>query len=203
MTRHRAGKRDIRERRRSSPALRAAAATLLLVGCGSPGGAPPTGGGGVGALESAVQGEVTSEGLATQVDSIVQYDRLSGSPGEFAAIDHIVAVLSADGVPVTVDTFMAYISDPVSARVELVGTGFSPQAITVAASGSTSDLQGQLVDLGSADDLPAFLTSTGESLVLEGRGPATASNPPPYPDLRGRIALVTARARSSSTRRSG
>jgi len=142
MTRHREGTKDIREHRRFSPAAgvagAATAATLLLVGCGSPG----TAGGGAGALESAVRGEITPGGLATQVDSIVQYDRLSGSPGEFAAIDHVVATLSADGVPLTVDTFMAYISDPVSARVEVVGTGFAPQAITVAASGSTSNLQG-------------------------------------------------------------
>jgi len=200
MTKHCEGTKHIRRRRHpssagSSPAVRATgaatAAAMLFLGCGSPGGVPGGGGGGSGALESAVRGEITPEGLAGQVDSIVQYNRLSGSPGEFAAIDHIVATLSADGVPVTVDTLMAYISDPVSARVELVGTGFAPPAITVAGSGSTSNLQGPVVDLGSADDLPDFLTSTGESLVLDGRGPATGSNPPPYPDLRGRIALVT------------
>ncbi len=172
-------------------AAAAMAAGLLLPGCGAPGGTPSTAAGGGGALASAVQQEVTAEGLATQVDSIVQYDRLSGSPGEFAAIDYIVATLSSDGVPVTVDTFTAYISDPVSARVEVVGTGFSPQAITVAGSGSTTGLEGQVVDLGSADDLPEFLTSTGENLVLDGNGPAMTTDAPAYPDLRGRIALVT------------
>ncbi len=171
-----------------------AMALLLIVGCG--GGSTGTsrtaaGAGEAGQLATAVRAEVTAEALGVQVDSIDQYDRLSGGPGENAAIDHIVAVLQHDGVPVSVDSFTAFISDPVSASVEVVGSGFSPHAITIAGSGSIQGLDAPVVDLGEASDLPDFLTSTGERLVLVGRGPSGSGDAPQYPDLRGKIALVT------------
>ncbi len=166
-----------------------ALAALLLGGCADARGTP--GGGSASALAAAVREEVTAEGLGVQVDAIDQYDRLSGSEGEFAAIDHIVSVLEGDGVPVTVDTFMAFISDPVAARVEVIGTGFAPEAITIAGSGSVSRLEGAVVDLGSADDLPELMTAAGERLVLVGDGRLATPGQAARPDLRGKIALVT------------
>ena len=165
------------------------AAAMLAAACGpTPSEAP---GDPVAALTAAVQADITPEGLSEQVDSIVQYERLSGSPGENAAIDHIVRELEREGVAVTVDTFMAWVSDPISARVQVVGTDFAPEAITVSGSASVEGLEEMVVDLGSAEDLPPFLALTGEDLVLAEEGPAGSSARTDRPDVRGRIALVT------------
>jgi len=91
---------------------------------------------------------------------------------------------------VEVDTFLAYISDPISASVEVPGTGFAPEAITVSGSGTVRNLEGPLVDLGTLGDLPAFLTETGERLILDVQGPAGSVELSLYPDLTGTIALV-------------
>jgi len=160
---------------------------LLLGGCGASGGSA----GGAGALADAAQGEITVEAMEVELDSIVQYDRLSGSPGENAAIDYLVRTLEGEGIRVEVDTFLAYISDPISATVEVPGTGFAPEAITVSGSGTVRNLQGPLVDLGTLADLPPFLTETGERLILDADGPAGSVEIPVYPNLQGRIALVT------------
>jgi hypothetical protein len=125
----------------------------------------------------------------------VQYDRLSGSPGEIAAVDYLVRTLRAEGIQVKVDTFLAYISDPVSARVEVPGTGFAPEAITVSGSGDVQDLQAPLVDLGGLRDLPPILTVTGERLILDAHGPPGSEEAHAVPNLEGRIALVTGQPR--------
>jgi hypothetical protein len=130
-----------------------------------------------------------------ELDSLVQYDRLSGSPGENAAMDYLARTLESEGIQVEVDTFLAYVSDPVSADVEVPGTGFAPEAITVSGSGTALNLQGPLVDLGTLADLPPFLTETGERLVLDADGPAGSEPLDLYPDLRGKIALVTGQPR--------
>jgi len=129
--------------------------------------------------------------MELELDSIVQHDRLSGSPGENAATDYLVRTLEAEGIRVEVDTFLAYISDPLSATVEVPGTGFAPEAITVSGSGSVRDLQAPLIDLGTLEDLPPYLTETGERLVLDARGPTGSGEGRSLPDLRGKIALVT------------
>ena len=168
--------------------------SLLLTGCGVPGGDAAkerVGAAGARALVEAAQGEITVTDMDEELDSIVQYDRLSGSPGENAAVDYLVRTLQAEGIPVKVDTFLAYISDPVSATVEVPGTGFAPEAITVSGSGTVSNLQATVVDLGTLADLPPLLTETGERLILEADGPAGSGAPAPSPDLRGKIALVT------------
>ena len=162
--------------------------TILVLGaCGGPG----SPGGNVDALIEAAQAEVTVAAMDVELDSIVQYDRLSGSPGENAAIDYLVRTMEAEGIRVEVDTFLAYISDPVSAAVEVPGTDFAPEAITVSGSGTVRDLEAAVVDLGTLADLPPFLTETGERLILDAHGPAGSEAFPTYPDVRGKIALVT------------
>ena len=81
-------------------------------------------------LAEGVRSLVTPSGLEEQLGAIAQYERPSGSEGENAAIDHIVAVLQGDGIPVDVYTFQAYASDPVSATIEVVGADLEPEAIT-------------------------------------------------------------------------
>jgi len=183
--------------------------TLLLPflgGCGGPGTGNSEGGaseggevlaeaGGARALVEAAQAEITVEAMDEELDSIVQYDRLSGSPGEIASVNYLVRTMEAEGIQVKVDTFLAFISDPVSATVEVPGTDFAPEAITVSGSGNVQNLQAPVVDLGGLGDLPPFLTETGERLILDSQGPVGSEEFPAVPDLQGRIALVTGQPR--------
>lgn len=146
-------------------------------------------------LLEAVKTEITVEAMDVELDSIVQYDRLSGSPGEIAAVNYLVRTLEAEGIQVKVDTFLAYISDPVSATVQVPGTDFAPEAITVSGSGDVENLQAPLMDMGSLGDLPPFLTETGERFILEAQGPNGSQEFPALPDLQGHIALVTGQPR--------
>ena len=169
---------------------------FLAAGCGvgEPGMDVATGtwtAGDVAALAEAVQGEITIPAMEEELDSIVQYDRLSGSPGENAAVAYLARTLAAEGISFTVDTFSAYISDPVSAAVEVPGTDFAPEAITVSGSASVRNLVARVVDVGTLEDLPELMTETGERVVLAARGPEGSQAYPPVPDLTGSIALVT------------
>ena len=117
-------------------------------------------------LASRIRERITAAGLMEQTEAIVRYERPSGSVGENAAIDHIVATLRGDGIPVQVHEFRAWTSDPVAASVELVGAGFAPDAITAAYSGSVEGLEARIVVLGSVDDLPPIDRFTGELLSV-------------------------------------
>ena len=172
----------------------------FLGGCGGPGdgtsekgaaeGRAPAlaAGDGAAALARAAQALITVGAMEVELDSIVQYDRLSGSPGEIAAVDYLVRTLEEEGIEVAVDTFLAFISDPVSATVAVPGTDFAPEAITVSGSGDVQNLQAPLVDLGNLGDLPPFLTETGERFILDADGPTGSEDIPTYPNLQGQIA---------------
>jgi len=110
-------------------------------------------------------------------------------------VDYLVRTLQAEGIQVKVDTFLAYISDPVSATVEVPGTDFAPEAITVSGSGDVQGLLAPLVDMGNLRDLPSLLTETGERIILDAEGPTGSGESPPVPNLRGAIALVTGQPR--------
>lgn len=147
------------------------------------------------ALADAVIESITTEGLERHARAIVQYERPSGSPGENAAIDSIVASLEADGVPVEVHTFDTYASDPVSAEVRVPSAGLTLDAITMAYSGPATGLEGRLVDVGSLGDLPGLEVGTGERLALEGATGAAAD----LPDLEGAIVVVEGQPRNVPT----
>jgi Iap family predicted aminopeptidase len=96
-------------------------------------------------------GEVSSKDLERHAREIVRHVRPSGSPGEFAAIDYIVSELRADGVPVEVHEFSAYVSDPVRASFAIEsGKPIDFPALTQAFSASTpsSGVSGEIVDMG-------------------------------------------------------
>lgn len=173
-------------------------ATVLLAGCQGPGrgsGDPGSVSGDVESLTGAVQAEITVPAMDQELDSIVQYDRLSGSPGENAAVAYLARTLEAEGISCTIDTFPAWISDPVSARVEVPGSNFAPEAITISGSGNARNLLARVVDVGTLADLPNLLTETGERVVLDASGPAGSTRQPTIPDLTGKIALVTGQPR--------
>ena len=169
-------------------------------------------------VASAVRALVTTERLELAARTIVEPQRLSGSPGENAAIDFIVRTLKGDSVPVQVDTFLAYTSDPISAKVELLGAdgtvAVAPKAITVAFSATIDGLEAALVDVGDASVLPDVQPGTLDQLTLADEGvspvgdldptpatgaastsPASAQARAQFRDaaakLRGAIALVT------------
>ncbi len=150
-----------------------------------------------GELAEKVRAAITAEGLDRVTRGIVDHERPSGSPGENAAIDHIVNQLNLAGVPVEVHSFQAYASDPVSARVEIVGSDFSPEAITMSFSGSASGLEAPLVDVGTLRDLPALEVGTGERLTLTGN--VQRRHLPNGIDVRGAIALVEGQPRNAPT----
>ena len=151
-------------------------------------------------LSEQVKSLVTVEDLMAQAEEIVRYERPSGSAGENAAIDNIVATLSAEGIGVRVHTFEAFVSDPVRAEVSVVDNGFRPPAITLAYSASTDSLEAPLVDVGSLADLPALEWGTGERLVVRGSElPATGDPLASFPAVGGRIALVTGQPRNVPT----
>jgi len=152
-----------------------------------------------GALAEAVLASMSVERLERHARAIVHYERPSGSAGENAAIDSIVAALRADGVPVELHTFDTYASDPISAAVRVPSAGLSLRAITMAYSGPARGLRAPLVDVGHLDDLPELEVGTGETLALEGDAAMNGRGGVGLPDVRGRVALVEGQPRNVPT----
>ncbi|HSG07175.1 MAG TPA: M28 family peptidase [Longimicrobiales bacterium] len=142
-------------------------------------------------LAGAVKATITPAALDRHAREITRWPRPSGSPGENAATDYVVATLRAEGVDVEVHEFMAYTSNPVSAEVAVPGTDFAPDAITMSFSGATDGIEAPLVDAGTLDDLPELEMGTGERLaVLDAER---------FSHLRGKIVLVTGQPRNVPT----
>ena len=146
------------------------------------------------ALAREVKDAITTDALMTYSAAITRHERPSGSPGENAAIDSIVAVLEANGVPVTVHELDSYASDPVSASVTIPGTDFAPDAITMSYSASSAGTPGEAIDMGALRDLPRLETGTGERLVIEGEDFGAG-----LPDLSGKVAIVDGQPRNVPT----
>ena len=170
----------------------AALAVLALAACSVDTPAPTTAE--VDALAQSVKDAITTDALMTFSGAIAEHVRPSGSPGENAAIDTIVATLEARGVPVAVHELDAYASDPVSASVTIPGTDFAPEAITMAYSASSAGTVGEAVDMGTLADLPRLEVGTGERLVIEGEDFGAD-----LPDLTGRVAIVDGQPRNLPT----
>ncbi len=176
----------------SSPVLTAAVALVALVACTADTPAPTTAE--VDALAQSVKNAITTDALMAWSAAIAEHVRPSGSPGENAAIDTIVATLEARGVPVAVHELDAYASDPVSASVTIPGTDFAPEAITMAYSASSAGTVGDVVDMGTLADLPRLEVGTGERLVVEGEDFGAD-----LPDLTGKVAIVDGQPRNLPT----
>ena len=114
-------------------------------------------------------GEVSSKELERHSREIVRHVRPSGSPGEFAAIDYIVAELRTEGVPVEVHELSVYVSDPVRASFRLdSGTPVDFPALTQAFSASTSasGVAAEIVDLGRGTSADYTRVDARGKLVL-------------------------------------
>jgi Iap family predicted aminopeptidase len=145
-------------------------------------------------LAAAVRTHISAASLEPHARAIVEHERLSGSEGENAAIDYVVATLEAAGVPVEVHAFEVYASDPVSASVS-VPDGPAFPAITSSFSASVRSLRAPLVDLGPLANLPAVEVGTGERIVLEGEGIGGSASRS-LPDVSGAIVLVDGQPRN-------
>ena len=176
----------------TNPVLSAAAAALVVSACAAPSVAPTAAE--VEALAQSVKDAITTDALMTFSAAITEHVRPSGSPGENAAIDTIVATLEAHGVPVVVHELDAYASDPVSASVTIPGTDFAPAAITMSYSAPSAGTVGEVVDMGTLADLPRLEVGTGERLVIEGEEFGAA-----LPDLSGKVAIVDGQPRNVPT----
>ena len=176
----------------SKAGLTAALSALAVTSCTADAPAPTTAE--VDALARVVKDAITTDALMAYSAMITEHERPSGSPGENAAIDTVVATLQAHGVPVLVHELPAYASDPVSATVTIPGTDFSPPAITMAYSASSAGIFGEVVDMGALADLPRLEVGTGERLVIEGEEFGAD-----LPDLSGRVAIVDGQPRNVPT----
>lgn len=176
----------------TNPVLSAAVAILFSGACAADAPAPTPAE--VDALARSVKDAITTDALMTYSAAITEHVRPSGSPGENAAIDTIVATLEAHGVPVVVHELDAYASDPISASVTIPGTDFAPAAITMAYSAASAGTVGEVVDMGTLADLPRLEVGTGERLVIEGEHFGAE-----LPDLGGKVAIVDGQPRNVPT----
>ena len=179
----------------------AAGGLVIVAACAAPPSQQSAGTAAVDELAADVRELITPAGLEAEAAPIVQHERPSGSPGEFAAIDHVVETLTRAGVPVEVHEYQAYASTPISASVEVPGTDFAPRAITYSFSASANGLEAPLVDVGLLRDLPPLQVGTGERLVLAGEIDVPGSAADGFPDVSGAIALVTGNPGSASVDR--
>lgn len=124
--------------------------------------------------EPTILNEVSTDNLEAHAREIIQYVRPGGSPGESAAIDYIVETLDADGIPVEVMEFSAYVSDPVSCEAKLKTQDAEPITCLTQALAKPTD------DGGSS----GWLVDCGKGTVADYRGV----------DVKGKFALVEALA---------
>lgn len=73
-------------------------------------------------IKQLVDGVSASE-MWTHLEKLVQWDRTSGTEGEYAAVDYVASVLRGYGLPVTIHEFSAYLSYPVHGALEVMLNG--------------------------------------------------------------------------------
>ena len=123
--------------------------------------------------EKALLAELRPAELERHAREIVRHARDGGSPGELAAVDYVVKALEADGIPVEVHEFRAYVSYPGRCSLSVEGANLpaSPKCKTQALARPTpaSGVRGELV-----------YVSDGDKKAYEGL------------DVRGKVVLVNA-----------
>ncbi len=128
--------------------------------------------------EKALLAELRPAELERHAREIVRHLRDGGSPGELAAVDYVVKALEADGIPVEVHEFRAYVSYPGTCRLQVEGASLpaSPKCKTQALARPTpaGGVRGELV-----------YVADGEKKAYEGvdvRGKVVLVNALPLPD---------------------
>jgi N-acetylated-alpha-linked acidic dipeptidase len=72
-------------------------------------------------LEQAVLAQISAGEMWPHLVELCEYDRLTGSPGERAAMDYLLAALRAYGLEPQVHEFDAYLSNPRFGQLEVLG----------------------------------------------------------------------------------
>jgi hypothetical protein len=128
--------------------------------------------------EKSLLAELRPAELERHAREIVRHLRDGGSPGELAAVDYVVKALKADGIPVEVHEFRAYVSYPGRCALSVQGANLpaSPKCKTQALARPTpaGGVRGELV-----------YVSDGEKKSYEGidvRGKVVLVNALPLPD---------------------
>ncbi len=125
------------------------------------------------AIQDEARGAVSSERLYGDVEWFSHVRRDTGGPGEDLAADYIAAQLAAAGVPVTAHEFDAFLSYPVSARLEAL----APEAAEIrcvthsfALSTGPEGLVTDLIHLGDGDDADALELerAEGKAALIDG-----------------------------------
>ncbi|MCR9135253.1 MAG: M28 family peptidase [Alphaproteobacteria bacterium] len=80
-------------------------------------------------LQDKLMSEVSVDEMWLHLEKLCEWDRTTGTEGEYAAVDYIRSVLESYGLSVTMHEYRAYISHPVSGGLE-VELGSKPTAIS-------------------------------------------------------------------------
>jgi hypothetical protein len=104
--------------------------------------------------EKAMLAEIQPRELERHAREIVRHRRDGGSPGEHAAVDYVVKTLKAEGIPVEVQEFRAYVSYPGRCRLRVEDAQpASPRCKTqaLAAPSPPGGARGELVFAGKGE----------------------------------------------------
>jgi hypothetical protein len=103
--------------------------------------------------EKAMLAEIQPRELERHAREIVRHRRDGGSPGEHAAVDYVVRTLRAEGIPVEVHEFRAYVSFPGRCALRVEGAEpANPRCKTQAlAAPSPGGTRGELVFAGKGE----------------------------------------------------
>ena len=131
-------------------------------------------------LEKRLLVSVSGDEMWRHLEAICQWDRLSGGPGESAAVDYLVAALKGYGLPVEVYEFDAYVSNPIEGSLTVDGRQI--RAKTRAFSATADGITGELVYVPGSKDM---FKDTETKKRIEAL------------DLRGKIVLTEGGGRSN------
>jgi hypothetical protein len=120
-------------------------------------------------VETQLLAEVSSERLWQHAQTIAQWERTSGTPGETAAVDYFQAQLASFGLTTRRYEFDSLLGWPESAKVELAGAERrSFAAITHAFTPSTTldGVEAELLYLGTGEEADFARQSVAGKIVL-------------------------------------
>lgn len=79
-------------------------------------------------LQEKLMSDVSVDEMWKHLEKLCEWDRTTGTDGEYAAVDYVRSVLESYGLPVTMHEYRAYISHPISGGLEVEFDG-KPTAI--------------------------------------------------------------------------
>lgn len=102
-------------------------------------------------LTTKLVNDISADHMWQHLEKLVEWDRTSGTQGEYEAVDYVRSILESYGLPVTIHEYRAYLSYPVSGglSVEIDGETVELKAKTRAFSANTptEGLSGQIVSI--------------------------------------------------------